>query len=290
MYLLFILIPLFIILICLNRRRRKKIICKVKNLCIDEKCRILDEILEPFGYCYILSGDFFSTRLNAWQRDMGYCALYDRTALRLNMVFDCLPIYFNYHDKTWLLEVWKGQYGINTGGEIGLYHADRLLIPKEREFTLFHAVDDSDLPKLSLALTRNGINIAQLTGRHWWLTAFRTGCFSHPKQLTVHAAVTFASSEMATAFLEGLLDTGYVADSICRHCNTISFSFRESPKEAGFLRRLRIKIAQWQNRFWCKTYLFITNPFCLAMDRVLYLYYYLPFAFRKTLRIRKQKK
>jgi len=290
MYLFFLLIPLFILLICINRRRRKKIICKVRALCTDEKCSILEELLEPFGYCYHLTQDLFSTRIHAWQRDLGYCSLYDKAAIRLNMVFDCLPVYFDYQDKTWLLEVWKGQYGINTGGEIGLYYADRTVTPLERERTLFHSVDDSDMPKFSLCLTRNDIKIANLSAKHWWLTAFRTGCFSHPSQLALHTSVTFSSPEMATAFLAGLAEAGYSPDEVCHYCNTITFSFLQSPKVKGFLRRFRIKIAQWQNRFWCKTYLFITNPFCLSMDRVLYLYYYLPFAFRKTLRIRKQKR
>ena len=34
----------------------------------------------------------------------------------------------------------KGQYGINTGGEIGLYYADDIVPESRWEDTLFHSV------------------------------------------------------------------------------------------------------------------------------------------------------
>ena len=39
------------------------------------------------------------------------------------MIIDAYPVYFDYQDKTWMIEFWRGQYGINTGAEIGVYHA-----------------------------------------------------------------------------------------------------------------------------------------------------------------------
>lgn len=291
MYLLFtVLIPLFLILLCISLWRRKKIIKKIRSMCMKNKCRLLNELIEPFGYYYIHSQDIFTSRIDAWQRDFGYSAFYDRIALRFGMVFDCLPIYFDYHGKTWLLEFWKGQYGINTGCEIGLYSADRILDDGELTRTLFKSVEDAYMLRISFTLFRGDEVIARLTQRHWWHTAFCVGRFSNPSDLSLKASISFPTAEMANAFTAGLQASDYCARSISRCGNTITLSFTQSEPVCGVLRRLRIRLVQWQNCFWGKVYLSITHPFRLSVDRILYLYYYLPFAFRKTLHIRKYHK
>ncbi len=123
---------------------------------------------------------FFST-LDAWQREFGYTRSYDCIAPYLNMVFDSELIYFDYDNRTWLVELWKGQYGINTGAEIGFYCADGLISPEKRSKTLFHPVSDEELPCMTMKLERNENQaereIAKLGMPHWWLTMFRMGCF-----------------------------------------------------------------------------------------------------------------
>lgn len=288
MYLLLaILLPLFIILLIINRFRKKKIIQKINCLCPEEKYDLMNELLQPFGYNYIPSQDIFSTRIDAWQRDMGYCHLYDIAAPRLNMVFDYLPIYFNYQGRTWLLELWKGQYGINTGGEIGLYYADHILDKNEYKTTLFQCVTDADMIPLYFTLFRNETPCATLSHVHWWLTAFCLGLFSNPSELAMQASVTFPNNEMTGAFINGLSEAGFLLDEIKRYHNTVSFSMNHVHSAKGFFRKLQVKNAQRQNKFWCKVYRYVTRPFVSSLDRVLYLYYYLPFAFRKMLRIHK---
>lgn len=290
MYLFFgIAFLLLLFFFCINFFRRKRIIKKLCSMCMQEKCDLLNELVEPFGYSYISSQDLFTSRQDAFQRAFGYCALYDRAAFRFHMIFDCLPVYFDYRGKTWLIEFWKGQYGINTGCEIGVYYADRILAEKERASTLFQCVEDQDMLKLSLYLIRDNKSIAHLRAIHWWLTAFDMGCFSKPDELTLRSVITFPSSEMACAFLRGLCNAGCPSEDIHIHCNTVTFIFRQSPPvHSGH--KLRIKIAQLSNRLWCRVYLSVTRPFCLSADRILYLYYYLPFAFRKMLRIKRYRK
>lgn len=290
MYLLFaLLIPILILLLIVGHHRKKKNIQRVESMCTDDKRILLNELLAPFGYYYILGQDIFTTRIDAWQREFGYGLLYDKAALHMNMVFDSLPVYFNYHERTWLFEFWKGQYGINTGCEMGLYHADRILETDELATTIFRSMGDNDMVKMSFTLYKNTEPMARLNRLHWWLTAFRVGCFSQPGELSMNVSVTFPNSEMARAFAAGLLDAGIPSEDICCHCSTISFIFDHTDAHPGLLRRLRLRLAQMSNRFWCKAYLFITRPFHTSLDRILYLYYYLPFAFRKTLRIRKYK-
>ena len=94
--------------------RREK--CKriVRNMDEEEKCRKLNELAEPFGFSYDPGQEVFVGRVDAWQRREGYERLFDKLATKFNMVMDAFPIYFDYQDRTWLIEFWKGQYGINT--------------------------------------------------------------------------------------------------------------------------------------------------------------------------------
>lgn len=285
---IFFLVLLFFV--CINHWRRKRIIRKVCSMCMDEKCRILNEIIEPFGYSYILSQDIFTSRIDAWQREFGYCTLYDKAASHFNMIFDCLPVYFNYQGRTWMIEFWKGQYGINTGCEIGVYHADRILDEDELSRTLFQCAENKDMLRLSFNLFRNQKMLAHLCEKHWWLTAFSMGCFSQPSDLSMGASVTLETPDMAEAFIQGLIKAGCHEREIRLCCNTVTFTFTGCNCKQSMFKRLRIRIAQCMNRFWCKVYLFVTRAFCLSIDRLLYLYFYLPFAFRKMLRIRKYKK
>lgn len=291
MYLFFgILFLVLLFFFCINHWRRKKIIKKIRCMCMKEKCCLLDELIAPFGYAYLPAQDIFTSRLDVWQRDFGYCTLYDKAAFRFNMVFDCLPVYFDFEGRTWLLELWKGQYGINTGAEIGVYYADRILSEHEYHTTVFQSVEDCDMPALSFRLFCKGTQIADVCARHWWLTAFSVGRFSEPADLYMQACLTFANHSMAHAFINGLVSAGYPKDDICLSSNTVTFPFTKSALHWNCFDRFRMKVAQCSNHFWCKVYLFVTRPFCLSIDRILYLYYYLPAAFRKTLRIRKYKK
>lgn len=290
-----ILIPVILILailsfFCIGRCRRKKIIKKINCMCIDEKCQILDNLLKPFGYSYVQSDDIFSTRIDAWQRKFGYGAFYDKAASHFGMVINSLPVYFNYHNRTWLIEFWKGQYGINTGCEIGVYRADRILNENELDHTLFNSVSNEDMPDISLFFYNitQSKEIAQLSGTHWWLTAFKPGLFSIPSNLSVWSSITLASPEMAYAFYRALLKLGYSTSEIIIHRNTVTFTFGGSTPVNGIFRRLTSYVAQFFNHLCCKVYLFATRPFSTSADRVLYLYYYLPFTLRRLLNIRQK--
>lgn len=290
MYLLLFLLPILFLFLLVGILRKKKNVKRVKCMSTEEKLSLLDGIIEPFGYKYCLEDDLFSTRIQAPQREFGYSALYDKSAPHINLIFDSFPVYFDYRGKTWLLEFWKGQYGINTGAEIGLYYANRLLDPSETAKTFFRSAEDADLLRMSLALYRNDTCIAEISEKHWWLTAFRMGMFSHRSDLCLQTSITFSSCEMTNAFLAGLRKAGYSADVICRNCNTVNISFDQSPHIYGLFRRIRVRLAQCSNRLWCKIYLLTTRPFENSMDRLLYLYYFLPFAFRRCLRAGKSQR
>lgn len=252
---------------------------------------MLNELTEPLGYCYDVRQNIFTSTTDAWQKTFGYGAIYDRFAPLFNMVIDSQPVYFDYDGKTWLIEFWKGQYGINTGCELGVYHADSIISPSRRKTTLFSAVEKDEYLDMSVELFRDDKQIAIKDGAHWWQTIFSTGVFSRPKELFMKIHISFPDTEMRNAFIEGLVAAGYDVDSLCLSiCHAdVSFGFGCPCGHSGLLRRLYCWLVQQINRFYCWLYRVVTRPFICTYDRLLYLYYYLPFAFRCTLRLRRYK-
>lgn len=262
-------------------------------MCCKEKCELLDELIAPFGYCYIECQDIISSRNDAWQRDMGYTSFFDRMAVYFNMVFDALPVYFDYKGRTWLIEFWKGQYGINTGAEIGIYYADRILSEEELSDYLFQVVEDKDMLPLSLELTDNRSNdpLACVSKKTWWLTAFCMGRFSRPRELNLDSSLHFPNCEMRCQFVQGLQQAGLSKEHVRICGNMVYVRYCGKDKcDYGFFTRLLRRLSQFSNRIFCKLYLLLTRPFTLTLDRLLYLYFLLPFAFRRMLTLRRYRR
>lgn len=271
------------------RFRKKKIHKEICDMTCEEKCDILTSLIEPFGYCYEPSQDVFSTIIDAPQRAFGYTALFDRYASHFNMVFDCLPVYFDYEERTWLIEFWKGQYGINSGCEVGIYKADSLVSSLGRKTALFHSAEDREMLPLSIQLYHHGRQIAHLCRRHWWLTIFRMGSYSEPQDLTMQICITFPNTEMLNAFAQALQEQGKLTFETCGTQIRILFD-RCTSCRLPFLQRLVCRINQWKNRLLCRMFLWVTAPFCSGMDRLLCLYFFLPYIFRRILGGKKRRK
>ena len=83
--------------------------------------RSLTQWLPP-GFWYDPQQDIIFSRMDALQRKFGYAYGYDDSIFLINAVIDCEPIFFSFAGKTWMIELWKGQYGVMTGCEIGVYN------------------------------------------------------------------------------------------------------------------------------------------------------------------------
>lgn len=285
-----ILILLCILFCLLFHFRKNRILRRVCSMAPEKKLCLLSSLIEPAGFCYRREQDIFSSRKDAWQRRFGYRSLYDRTAPLGQMVFQCEPVYFNYGHKTWLIELWKGQYGINTGAEIGVYHADAVISPDGYKNARFQAASDEELLSMKLELWKGDRKLFEAEACHWWLTGFRMGLFSWPECLRMDVSITFPCREMADAFLQSLLDMGYDPCQVSSCLQTVSFRFA-APRSPQPCRKLPLTCAfsQWKNRIFCRLFNRITRPFDCTLDRLLYLYYYLPAAFRRTVSIRRKR-
>lgn len=276
--------------------RKKSIIKKVNSLTKIEKNELLNNLAEPIGYRYDSYQDIFIARQDATQKNFGYTTLYDLAAPFFNMIFDYETIYFNYNSKTWLIEMWKGQYGINSGCELGVYNADKVLTPKQYNYTLFKTVAPKDMPIISLKLNHHCkkdkleySKLGRVRQKHWWLTIFKMGSFSKPNDLFVNTSITFKDYSMLYSFLDSftktLSNTTYKVNG-----TSIHFTFDKSYRKYSIFKRFIRRFALISCKLYCNLFNHITRPFLSSGDKILYLYYYLPFAARKLFRIKQRNK
>ena len=197
--------------------------------------------VDAAGFRYDPGQDIIYSRMNPAQREFGYAYAYDAQALAMSAVLDCEPIFFDYDDKTWMIEFWKGQYGLETGGEIGVYYRSHGLLsplyqpldltigrrphdPAPSHSLFFECAEDRDRLEMSFVLYKNGQKLfSRGPLMHWWLTGFKWGLLSQPEDLTMEVTITCPSRKMCSAFVAGLRTTGH--DDLNISGNTVELSF-----------------------------------------------------------------
>ena len=113
---------------------------------------------------------------------------------------------FDYEGKNWMIQVWKGQYGITSGAEIGVYTKS----PKN-PVEFYACASDEDCLKMSFDLYKKGeLFFHREDESHWWLTGFSPLTATSASDFEMRASITCKSEEMAKAFAGGLEDNGYV--------------------------------------------------------------------------------
>lgn len=158
------------------------------------------------GFCYDSKNDMFYATKNAWQKNFGYSHTYDVLAPLFRMIIDTEPIRFYYNNKNYLITFWKGQYGIVTGAEIGIY-ATCDLYPNKK--TLYLPVSEEDMLEMKVIVYKNGKKIMQAKATHWWLAIFKLGMFSKPKELSMDIQLKFPNKDMLSAFIIGFKKLKY---------------------------------------------------------------------------------
>lgn len=234
--------------------------------------RELNQDLEETGFAYEIKGDYFYSLMNCWQREAGYCRLYDEAAPLFNMIMDCEPVTFYYAGKRWLIELWKGQYGITTGGEIGIYNTEREDINTEKfQGTFYENIRNDEMLKMSFVLRRNGKVILQRSAVHWWLTGFKLGQFSRPDSLTMDARITFPDIGMRNAFVESLTEIGYRKKEYSVRRKTVEIHYtKPHTRQMESRNNVSETFVQQTNNNNCKLYEFATAKYSDTLDKLEY--------------------
>lgn len=251
---------------------------------------VLDAAIKTAGYSYESRQDIFYSNMNAWQRNMGYCQLYDEAAAPLGMIIDCEPIYFEYKGKRWLIEFWKGQYDLTTGCEVGVYTTDKpdLSIPGVFNGPFFQSASDEDRLKIVYNLKRNGEFFFTRKDTHWWLTGFKLGEFSQPSELTMQISITLKDKEMLNAFLKGLANAGYKKNEVIVNGITVNIRFTTPHTTQPSTRTKETDmLIQTKNKMLCKKYQDITKPYDNFPDKMKALREQSPALYKEILKMGK---
>lgn len=201
---------------------------------------------QAFGFQYDTKRDIFYSSKNAWQKYFGYTHFYDVMAPLFRMIIDTESVRFSYNNKNWLIAFWKGQYGIVTGAEIGIYCTNEKKITKK---TMYYPVDNKEMLNIDLILSKNGKIITKVSDKHWWLAVFKLGMFSQPKDLTVDINITFLDIPMLEAFLTAFKKLGYKDNDYKIFDKTLCFRYNKPKSPQVWTRSwLPDKIRQYFNR------------------------------------------
>lgn len=256
-----------------------------------EKLSIINKDLSAFGFAYSPPGDYFYSLRNCWQRKYGYQKLYDEAAFGFNMLIDCEPVYFTYDKKYWMIEFWKGQYGITTGAEVGIYY---LPFEEAEESSPdpanlhYKCIPDAYQLPISYTLYADGQKLLSREDTHWWLTSFRLGSFTPPSRLEMEISLTFPSIFMKTAFLDSLIQMGYTPLDYRSSFYEVSLFYRtpHSKQPAARTPAAEMSILA-STKFLCKNYNSLTKNYHSTLDKLIYLRSASPVLYKQILALAK---
>ena len=197
------------------------------------------------SYKYDPDGNFYYTDdKDCWQSNLGFTQVYDNLAVISMMYYDTVRTTFEYDNKEWMIQIWKGQYGYAfVGAEVGVYtrKIGNAGIP-------FACADKEDWLKMEMAFVWDEMhdgNYQTIFNRdyddYWWCTGFVVGfetaaSMKDRKQFRIVHHITFKTEEMANLFCEAFEANGF--RRVEKLNNNEVDTFVQVGKDVGFV---------WQN-------------------------------------------
>lgn len=156
------------------------------------------QILNACGFEYDEKQGIYYSSVNPWQKGFGFNVIYDMSAPLAGMYYATERIYFQYNNKDWMIQIWKGQYGMTVGAEIGIYN-------KTDKIMQYDCVSEEEFLEMSFVLyNQNEKMFERGPEKHWWLTGFKIMNIGVPILLDMDMTIKFPTKSMADAFEEGL--------------------------------------------------------------------------------------
>ena len=164
------------------------------------------------GYKFDPKGQYYYTSNDPWQRNFGFNVLYDLGAPFVNFSYDTIRCKFTSGGKDWMIQFWKGQYGlVFIGGEIGVYNK-----PAGRTPEHYDCASDEDSLYMTMTLYRKGVEqFTRNYAKYWWCTGFIPGTldsFNDRSELTLQCRITMKDKDMLKGFCAALNKNGFVED------------------------------------------------------------------------------
>lgn len=182
----------------------------------------LKDLLEKqqiLSYQYSYVDDYYYTNdKEAWQYNFGFGKIYDFVSPYILLEYDYIRVFFTYEDKDWMLQMWKGQYGmVFYGGEIGIYnrpHSDDGI----NDWTFFNCPAEEDWLNMEMTLWHEELDgtwtreFTREYDKYWWCTGFKNGHVRQEEpcdELRLEGRITFKDEKMAQLVADGLKECGF---------------------------------------------------------------------------------
>ena len=175
------------------------------------------------GFDYDARANDAYSAANPWQYDYGYNVFYDVAAPFINLVIDTERFYFSYDGKDWLVQLWKGQYGITTGAEIGIYNKD-----SHDAGVHYQCTRPDECPPMEMKVFRNDkLYMHRESNKFFWLTGFRLLDFTRLDHLRMEGTIHFNSVGMANAFIGAATTRGFlVGENLMLDGSSVTFDWK----------------------------------------------------------------
>lgn len=154
------------------------------------------------GYSFSIPEVLLYAQVNAWTRDFGFMLFYDIFSYTTPFFFyETRRIKFDYDGLEWMIQVWKGNYAISNGAEVGIYSRD------ERRFgTYYDCATDEQMMEMSMELYHgDDLIFSRPKQLHWWQTGFRLTYDTYPaSSMTLKFSIDMKDEEMLNAFCDAV--------------------------------------------------------------------------------------
>ena len=149
------------------------------------------------------------TPVNAWMRNFGFMLFYDLFVYASPdwmWKYETRRFKFDYDGREWMIQIWKGNYLVTNGGEIGIYNRE-----KYRAGTYYDCAKDEDMLDIALTVRHGDDVILSLPRvRHWWRNGFKMGkTLYDPKSLTLEGEIVMRDEAMRDAFCNAIVRNLY---------------------------------------------------------------------------------
>ena len=146
--------------------------------------------------------------VDCWMRNYGFCLFYDVAAnlLPTNFTYITRRFKFSYDGLDWMIQMWKGNYFIANGGEVGLYWREK------GQLGSFYNCATEEIPMSLQVSIGNKILVNRKLQDHWWICGFNLGEKLYlPSSLTLRSTLVMPDKEMLEAFTAAI-DSNIMGD------------------------------------------------------------------------------
>ncbi len=155
------------------------------------------------GFNYNLQEALVYATIDSWMREFGFCVFYDVAANSMPLLWHYITrrFTFEYDGLEWMIQIWKGNYLITNGAEVGVYNREPGSFG-----TFYNCASDDQLMEMSLQVYHGEeLLVNQDPQMHWWINGFQMGKRRYiPDSLTMKFSIVMPNEEMLNAFCESI--------------------------------------------------------------------------------------